>query len=91
MVLVGIGAGLGAGVLMAVLHAVQHLAFGYRHGDFQSGVRSGPPWPRVVVLAAAGIILGAAWVLLRRIGGRVRGLDEAVWERKGRLPSLARR
>lgn len=86
VVLVGIGAGLGAGVLMAVLHAVQHLAFGYGRGDFQSGVRRAPGWRRVVVLGVAGVVLGIAWVVLRRTGGPVRGLDEAVWEREGRLP-----
>ena len=85
VVLVGVGAGTGAGVLMAILHAVQHLAYGYRHGDFQAGVRAAPSWRRVVVLVGAGLVLGTAWVVLRRVGGPVRGLDEAVWEREGRL------
>ena len=88
VVLAGVGAGLGAGVLMAILHAVQHLAYGYRHGDFQTGVRHAPPWRPLVVLAGAGIVLGAAWVLLRKFGGPVRGLDEAVWEHQGRLRPL---
>ena len=88
VVLAGIGAGLGAGVLMAILHAVQHLAYGYRHGDFQTGIRLRPAWRRVVVLSGAGVVLGAAWVLLRRLGGHVRGLDEAVWEHQGRLRPL---
>ncbi len=87
-VLAGIGAGLGAGVLMAILHAVQHFAYGYHHGDFQTGVRHGPAWRRVVVMAGAGIGLGAAWVVLRKVGGPVRGLDEAVWEHQGRLRPL---
>ncbi|MDA8310512.1 MAG: chloride channel protein [Actinomycetota bacterium] len=87
-VLVGIGAGLGAGALMTILHAVQHVAYGYRRGDFQTGVRQGPPWRRVVVLMGAGVVLGSAWVLLRRVGGPVRGLDEAVWEHEGRLRPL---
>ncbi len=86
LVLVGVGAGLGAGLLMAILHAVQHLCFGYRRGDFQSGVRGAPGWRRVAVLAGGGLVLGAAWVGLRRIGGPVRSLDEAVWERRGKLP-----
>lgn len=85
LVAVGVGAGMGAGALMAVLHAVQHLAYDYRHGDFQHGVGAVPGWRRVVVLLGAGVVLGTAWVLLRRIGGPVRSLDEAVWERAGRL------
>ena len=82
---VGIGAGVGAGVLMVVLHAVQHLAYDYRNGDFQHGVGAVPGWRRVLVLVGAGAVLGTAWVLLRRVGGPVRSLDEAVWERAGRL------
>ena len=88
VVAVGVGAGVGAGALMAVLHAVQHLAYNYRHGDFQQGVRASPGWRRVVVLLGAGVVLGTAWVLLRRLGGPVRSLDEAVWERAGRLRFL---
>ena len=84
-VLVGLGAGLGAGGLMAILHAVQHAAYGYHQGDFQHGVRSAPRWRPVAVMAGAGLVLGAAWMLLRRLGGPVRSLDEAVWERDGRL------
>jgi CIC family chloride channel protein len=86
VVLAGIGAGVGAGVLMAILHAVQHLSYGYGHGDFQSGVARAPAWRRVVVLGGAGVVLGGAWVVLRKVGGPVRGLDEAVWEHRGRLP-----
>nr|WP_282436870.1 chloride channel protein [Aciditerrimonas ferrireducens] len=71
---------------MAVLHAVQHLAYGYRHGDFQSGVRRAPAWRPLVVLAAGGLVLGTAWVVLRRVGGPVRGLSEAVWQKAGELP-----
>ena len=89
VVLIGIGAGLGAGVLMAILHAVQHLAYGFRHGDFQHGVRAAPGWRRVAVMAAAGLVLGTAWVVLRRVGGPVRSLDEAVWEREGNLPLVS--
>ena len=88
VVLVGVGAGLGAGALMAILHGVQHLAYGYRHGDFQTGVRHGPIWRPAAVLAGAGIVLGAVWVALRKLGGPVRGLDEAVWEHQGRLRPL---
>jgi H+/Cl- antiporter ClcA len=88
VVLVGVGAGLGAGVLMAILHAVQHFAYSYRHGDFQSGVRHAPRWRPLAVLAGAGVVLGGAWVLLRKLGGPVRGLDEAVWEHQGRLRPL---
>jgi CIC family chloride channel protein len=88
VVLAGMGAGIGAGVLMAILHAVQHLAYGYRYGDFQAGVRHAAAWRRVVVLSGAGIVLGGAWVLLRKFGGPVRGLDDAVWEHRGRLRPL---
>lgn len=86
VVLVGAGAGAGAGALMALLHAVQHLAYGYRNGDFQTGVRHAPPWRPAVVLASAGLVLGALWALLRRFGGPIRGLSEAIWSREGKLP-----
>jgi len=86
--LAGVGAGVGAGALMAILHAVQHLAYGYRRGNFQRGVDRAAAWRRLVVLAGAGVVLGAAWVLLRKLGGPVRGLDEAVWEHKGQMRPL---
>jgi CIC family chloride channel protein len=73
---------------MALLHAVQHFAYGYQRGDFQSGVRRAPSWRPVVVLAGGGLVLGTSWALLRRLGGPVRGLSEAVWNRDGKLPLL---
>lgn len=88
VVLVGIGAGVGAGALMALLHAVQHLAYDYQNGDFQSGVQRAPPWRPVAALAGGGLVLGTSWALLRRFGGPVRGLSEAVWNRAGKLPLL---
>ena len=88
VVLAGAGSGLGAGLLMAVLHGVQHLAYDYHHGDFQTGVAEGPAWRPVPVLTIAGFVLATAWVLLRRFGGPVRGLDDAVWEHQGRLRPL---
>jgi len=86
---VGVGAGIGAGLLMALLHAVQHLSYGYHQGDFQSGVRRAPHWRPLVALAAGGLVLGTAWVVLRRVGGPVRGLSEAVWQKAGEMPLVA--
>ncbi len=86
VVLTGIGAGIGAAGFMVLLHAVQHLAYGYRSGLFQYGVRRTSPERRVAVMAGAGVFAGVAWMVLRRVAGAGTGLSEAVWERAGKLP-----
>lgn len=88
LALTGVGAGIGAGVLMAILHAVQHLAYGYRSGPFQAAVERDSGLRRLAVMAGAGLLMGSAWMLLRRWSGPGRGLTEAVWEHDGRLPFL---
>ena len=86
VVLTGIGAGIGAAGFMVLLHAVQHLAYGYRSGLFQYGVRRTSPERRVAVMVGAGVFAGVAWMVLRRVAGAGTGLSEAVWERAGKLP-----
>ncbi len=91
VLLTGVGAGLGAGGLMLLLHLVQHLAYGYGSGPFQRGVERSTPERRVLVMAAAGVLTGGAWLWLRHAtrDHPPPGLTQAVWQRAGRLPFVA--
>ena len=76
---------LGAG-LMALLFAVEHAAFGYRTGDFESGVKAASYTRRVGSLLIAGAFGGVAWYLLRRYTpGKKSEIDDALWSQSGEL------
>jgi CIC family chloride channel protein len=86
IVLSGIGGGVSAIALMALLRLVQHLAYGYSSGYFLAGVEKAPFYSPLVALAAAAIIGGIVWYLLRRFSPGGVGLLESVWRRTGELP-----
>ncbi len=86
VVLTGVAAGLFGAAMMLILHTVQHLAFGYQAGGFLAGVEHAPGWRRVASLAAAGLIGGIAWWLLRRYTHDEKSeVDDALWRGTGVL------
>ena len=86
VVLVGIGAGLCAAGLMLLLHAVQHLAFAYRHGDFQAATARVSRLRRFLAPTIAGVVTGVAWFVLRRtLKNDHARLDDALWKDSGEL------
>jgi CIC family chloride channel protein len=83
----GIGAGVGGGLLMALLRAVQHLSWSYSAGTFLDAVEQVGWQQRIVVVVAAGILVGAVrWLWKQPPGGHAGELAEAIWFRCGRLP-----
>lgn len=71
-------------LMMLVLHTAQHIAYGYHDGLFGDAVERVSDSRRLLVLIAAGVLLGPAWYLLRRVRwpGSV-DVDDAVWSRGG--------
>jgi CIC family chloride channel protein len=74
--------GLGSGALLLALAAVQHLAWPPAD-SFLEAVQAAGPWRRVLVPAAAGVLVGAAALLWRRpLGGHgTARILEAIWHR----------
>lgn len=86
VILTGVVTGLFGDLMMLILFHVQYLAFGYRSGTFQHGVEQAPAARRVGSLLVAGAFGGVAWYLLRRLTpGEHSEIDEALWNRDGRL------
>ncbi len=86
VLLTGLVAGLGAGLLMVLLRTVETLAWGPGPGDFLQRVQHATGLRCVLVLLAAGLIVGAMrWLLRRRTGGHGGELAAARWFPAGRL------
>ncbi|HET8541262.1 MAG TPA: chloride channel protein [Anaeromyxobacter sp.] len=87
----GLLSGLGAGALLLLLRVVQGLAWPEADGGFVSSVEASSPARRVLVPAAAGLLVGAIALLARRpLGGHgTARILEAIWH-KGRHLPLAR-
>lgn len=82
----GVAAGLFGDALMLVLRTAQHLAFGYHAGTLEAAVARSSDTRRLAVLAAAGVLGGLAWFLLRRYTrGEQSDLDDVIWSRGKRL------
>ena len=87
VILTGIGAGIGAIVLTRLLEEVQHLAWPGPANLLEAGAAAGA-WRHVGVLLGAGVLTGAAQIVLRRLtSGNAIDLTEAIWFRAGRLPA----
>jgi CIC family chloride channel protein len=84
----GLLSGLGAGALLLVLRGVQGLAWPQVDGGFVAAVEAAPPSQRVLVPAAAGVLVGAIGLLLRRpLGGHgTARIIDAIWHRGRELP-----
>jgi CIC family chloride channel protein len=86
LVVTGIATGLLGVALMALLFHVEHAAFGYRAGDFESGVEGTSALRRVTSLLIAGAFGGIAWYALRRYTpGKKAELDDVLWTDSGEL------
>ncbi len=87
----GLLSGLGAGALLYVLRVVQRLAWPRAEGGFVASVEAASPLHRVVVPAAAGLIVCAIGLLARRplAGHGTARIIEAIWHR-GRELQLPR-
>jgi CIC family chloride channel protein len=86
LVLTGIATGLLGAALMALLFHVESAAFGYRTGDFESGVEAASAVRRVTALLLAGAFGGVAWFVLRRYTpGKKAEIDDVLWSRSGEL------
>jgi CIC family chloride channel protein len=89
VILTGVGTGIGAVALTSLLDVVQHQAWpGIGTSFTEAGVRAGP-WRHVLVLLGAGVLTGAAQLLLRTPSSG-NGIDTtaAIAFSAGRLPPL---
>jgi len=87
-VLTGVTAGLIGGALMRLLHAVEHIAWRYDAGTLLEAIDHVSPARHVLILLAAGLLVGAGGILLHNVFGRAGEADSAIWFRSGRLPLL---
>ena len=82
----GVAAGLFGDLLMYVLFSVEHLAFGFRAGPLEDGVRHASDLRRLVSPLIAGLVGGVGWYLLRRYTrGEKSEIDDSIWNGDGRL------
>jgi CIC family chloride channel protein len=89
VILTGVGTGIGAVALTSLLDVVQHHAWpGIGTSLTEAGARAGP-WRHVLVLLGAGVLTGAAQLLLRSPSSG-NGIDTtaAIAFSAGRLPPL---
>ena len=87
ILLTGVGAGITSGLLMRLLRLVQHACYGYREGDFLTGVEGVSGAHRVVILAFAGVFAAIVLILRKRLpDANADDLNESIWKHSGRLP-----
>ena len=84
----GLLSGVGAGALLWLLRVVQGLAWPRVDGGFVSSVEAASPLRRVLVPAAAGLVVGAIALVTRRpLGGHgTARIIEAIWHEGRHLP-----
>lgn len=84
---IGVAAGLAAAAFLELLKAVEHGAWAFDSGSFLDAVDAATPLRHILVLLTAGVIAGAAMLMLQRLsvsgGGEV---SEALWLHDARLP-----
>jgi H+/Cl- antiporter ClcA len=87
VILTGIGAGISAAILTKLLFLVQHLAWPGPH--LLDAAAQASAWRHMWVLLAAGILIGAGQIILRRLAsGNSIDITEAITHFAGRLPAL---
>ena len=89
VVLTGAGTGLAAAALTGLLELVQHLMWGGAGLDLLQAATQATPWHHLAILTGAGLLTGAAQLLLTRLSS-ANGIDitAAIWFQAGRLPAL---
>ncbi len=89
VVLTGISTGLAAGALTRLLALVQHLVWGGSGLDLLQAASQSAPARHLVALLGAGLLTGAAQLLLTRLSsGNGIEITSAIWFQSGRLPAL---
>jgi CIC family chloride channel protein len=80
VIVTAVAAGLFGVLMMLILRTVEHHAYGYNHGDFDSGVIHAAGSRRIVVLATGGLLTGIGWYVVRRVmRARNSDLDDSLW------------
>jgi len=88
VILTGFGAGVGAVALTELLEMVQHLVWP-GPGTLLDAATAASASRHVVILADAGLVTGAAQIVLVRLSsGNGIDITEAIWFSAGRLPAL---
>lgn len=89
VVLTGAGTGLAAAALTGLLELVQHLVWGGPGLDLLQAAAEAAPWRHAAILLGAGILTGAAQLLLTRLSS-ANGIDltSAIWFHAGRMPAF---
>src|ERR1700722_6230529 len=87
--LTGVTAGLTGGALMRLLYWVEHVAWGYDTGTLLEAARLAPASRHVLILLAAGLLVGIGGTLIRTTLGRPGEAEAAIWFRSGRMPTLS--
>lgn len=83
---IGVGTGLFGALLTVILKTVEHLSWSYGHGTLSDGAARQPALRHLLVLAAAGLIAGAASLAIRRMrGSGAAEISEALWVGEGKL------
>ncbi len=88
-VLSGAAVGLAGGALMRLLQTVEHLAWDYDAGTLLDAAGRAPAARHVLVLLAAGILVGLGGTLIRKKFGRPGEAEAAIWFRSGRMPIVS--
>ena len=89
VILTGAGAGVGALALYLIFQQVQHLAWPGADGSLLHAFAAAGPWRHLVVLLAAGLLVGVGQIVLQGLssGGGI-DINAAIWFSGGRLPTL---
>lgn len=89
VVLIGAATGIAGGLLMGLLRGVEHVAWGFSSGTFLQGTTRAAASRHVVILAAAGILVGVGGIVMRRTLGKTEDAESAIWLHWGRVPLVA--
>jgi CIC family chloride channel protein len=80
VVVTAVAAGLFGVLMLLILRTVEHHAYGYSHGDFESGVVHASGSRRIIILASAGLVTGVGWYVIRRLmHAKSSDLDDSLW------------
>lgn len=74
---------------MRLLRALEHIAWHYDAGTFLEAIRRASATRHVLMLAAAGLLVGAGGKLIREVFGAPGKSESAIWFRSGQMPLLA--